>query len=236
VERVYVRAKQSAAARRSERDVHPGHHVRAGDERGAARREAGHAPAGCNLTCRQWRAAARSYAEAAEVEARRQSFSETAANARAEGIVAAGLLAVAGLRVADPYDLLFSQRTASAEFSDGRSVQKTIDDLRAGQIKVSSIPVVTVAEIDGRRYSWTTASCWHSKKVVSLRYLSRGDARTGAASYSSRQAETEQTNQWRKQHLGGWSDPRRASGRWWWPPERRRLRIGRRFALGRTDS
>jgi RHS repeat-associated protein len=50
---------------------------------------------------------------------------------------------------ANPRDIKFSQPTVSQNFSDGRTINGTVDDLNSGKTKVGDIPAIRVVEHEG---------------------------------------------------------------------------------------
>jgi hypothetical protein len=53
----------------------------------------------------------------------------------------------------DPNNVRFTQDSIKAEFSDGRSVDDLIEDLRAGRVTAGDLPPIRIFERDGKIYS-----------------------------------------------------------------------------------
>ncbi|MEO8178048.1 MAG: pre-toxin TG domain-containing protein [Deltaproteobacteria bacterium] len=86
-------------------------------------------------------------AERAEKELAQRAEKEAAERA-AEG--GAGALRKGAGTTANPKDILFSQPTISQNFSDGHTLNQTVEALRSGKLKPTDLPPIRVVEKDGK--------------------------------------------------------------------------------------
>jgi hypothetical protein len=86
-------------------------------------------------------------AERAEKELAQRAEKEAGEHATEAG---AGALKNGGGATANPKDILFSQPTVSQNFSDGNTINQTVEALRSGKLKPTDLPVIRVVEKDGK--------------------------------------------------------------------------------------